>query len=53
LASRKAVGENNFEEYLRNLFSIGERKRVGKERRMYVHFKIKNKKLLPIQLKLP
>jgi hypothetical protein len=45
LASRKAVGENNFEEYLRNLFSIGERKRVGKERRMYVHFKIKNKKL--------
>lgn len=45
LASRKAVGENNFEEYLRNLFSIGEKKRVGKERRMYVHFKIKNKRL--------
>lgn len=45
LGSRKAVGESNFEEYLRDLFSIGERKRVGKERRMYVHFKIKNKKL--------
>ena len=45
LAARKLVGENNFEEYLRNLFSIGEKKRVGKERRMYVHFKIKNKKL--------
>lgn len=45
LSSRKAVGENNFEEYLRNLFSIGEKKRVGKERRMYVHFKIKNKRL--------
>ena len=45
LAARKLVGENNFEEYLRNLFSLGEKKRVGKERRMYVHFKIKNKKL--------
>lgn len=45
LASRKTVGENNFEDYLRNLFSIGEKKRVGKERRMYVHFKIKNKRL--------
>lgn len=45
LAARKQVGENEFEEYLRNLFSIGEKKRVGKERRMYVHFKIKNKKL--------
>ena len=45
LAARRAVGEDNFEDYLRNLFSIGEKKRVGKERRMYVHFKIKNKKL--------
>lgn len=45
LAARKQVGENEFEEYLRDLFSIGEKKRVGKERRMYVHFKIKNKKL--------
>lgn len=39
------MGENIFEEYLRNLFSIGEKKRVGKERRMYVHFKNKNKRL--------
>ncbi len=45
LAARSAVGEANFEEYLRDLFSMGEKKRVGKERRMYVHFKIKNKKL--------
>ncbi len=45
LAARRNVGEDNFEDYLRNLFSIGEKKRVGKERRMYVHFKIKNKKL--------
>lgn len=45
LEARKRVGENNFEEYLRTLFSIGEKKRVGKERRMYVHYKIKNKKL--------
>lgn len=45
LTARSAVGEAVFEEYLRNLFSIGEKKRVGKERRMYVHFKIKNKKL--------
>ncbi|NDV46877.1 DUF262 domain-containing protein [Paludibacter sp. 221] len=42
LKARREVGENNFEEYLRNLFSIGEKKRIGKERRMYVHFKIKN-----------
>lgn len=47
LAARRIVGENEFEEYLRDLFSIGEKKRVGKERRMYVHFKIKNKSLTP------
>ena len=45
LKARREVGENKFEEYLRNLFSIGEKKRVGKERRMYVHFKNKNKRL--------
>ena len=45
LAARSKVGEAVFEEYLRDLFSIGEKKRVGKERRMYVHFKIKNKNL--------
>lgn len=47
LKARSNVGEEVFEEYLRNLFSIGEKKRVGKERRMYVHFKIKNKKPTP------
>lgn len=45
LAARRAVGEDNFEEYLRDLFSIGEKKRVGRERRMYVHYKTKNKRL--------
>jgi uncharacterized protein with ParB-like and HNH nuclease domain len=45
LTARGNVGENIFEEYLRDLFSIGERKRVGKERRMYVHFKVKHKNL--------
>ena len=45
LAARSKVGEAIFEEYLRDLFSIGEKKRVGKERRMYVHFKVKNKNL--------
>lgn len=45
LKARKIVGSNIFEEYLRDLFSIDERKRVGKNRRMYVHFKSRNKKL--------
>jgi uncharacterized protein with ParB-like and HNH nuclease domain len=45
LAAMSEVGEDNFEDYLRNLFSIGEKKRVGKDRRMYVHFKVKNKRL--------
>jgi uncharacterized protein with ParB-like and HNH nuclease domain len=45
LKARREVGEDQFEEYLRNLFSIGEKKRVGKDRRMYVHFKNRNKKL--------
>src|SRR5690606_10174904 len=45
LSARRLVGENYFEEYLRDLFSIGEKKRVGRERRMYVHFKIKHRNL--------
>ncbi|MFZ4436852.1 MAG: DUF262 domain-containing protein [Syntrophales bacterium] len=45
LTARRTVGEEVFEEYLRDLFSIGEKKRVGKERRMYVHYKIKNKRM--------
>jgi len=47
LSARRLVGENDFEEYLRDLFSIGEKKRVGRERRMYVHFKIKHRNLSP------
>lgn len=38
-------GSDNFESYLRNLFSIGENKMVGKYRKVYVHFKSKNKGL--------
>lgn len=45
LKARKEVGENNFEDYLINLFSIGEKKRIGQGRRMYVHFKNRNKKI--------
>ncbi|MGN6800865.1 MAG: DUF262 domain-containing protein [Ginsengibacter sp.] len=51
LTARSNVGENVFEEYLRDLFSIGERKRVGKERRMYVHFKVKNKNMTKAEAK--
>ena len=45
LKARKTVGEENFEDYLINLFSIGEKKRIGQGRRMYVHFKNRNKKI--------
>lgn len=45
LKARRIVSEPHFEDYLRAIFSIGENKRVGKDRRMYVHFKVKNKKL--------
>lgn len=45
LKARKLVGEENFEDYLINLFSIGEKKRIGQGRRMYVHFKNRNKKI--------
>jgi uncharacterized protein with ParB-like and HNH nuclease domain len=39
--------ENNeqFEDYLRTLFSIGESKMLGKHRKLYIHFKVKNRKL--------
>jgi uncharacterized protein with ParB-like and HNH nuclease domain len=37
--------DGRFEEYLRHLFSIGETKMVGKHRKVYVHFKGKNKNL--------
>ncbi|SEC34042.1 DUF262 domain-containing protein [Terriglobus roseus] len=46
LSSIRLLGDNdNFEEYLRNLFSIGESKMVGKNRKVYVHFKTKHKML--------
>ena len=37
--------EEQFEDYLRNLFSIGENKMVGKHRKVYIHFKNKNRHL--------
>jgi len=45
LVARKRVGQNKFEDYLRDLFSIGEKKRIGKARKMYVHYKVNNRKL--------
>ncbi len=38
-------GEKNFEIYLRYLFSMNERKMIGKGRKVYVFFKNKNKQL--------
>jgi len=44
LATIRLLGDSDaFENYLRNLFSIGESKMVGKNRKVYVHFKNKNK----------
>lgn len=45
LTAQRKVGYGNFEEYLRNLFSIGEKKKIGKEKRMYAYFKSKNRNL--------
>ncbi|MGH2638332.1 MAG: DUF262 domain-containing protein, partial [Rhabdochlamydiaceae bacterium] len=48
LAAIRLLGsDSEFEEYLRNLFSIGETKMVGKGRKLYTHFKGKNKRLSP------
>ena len=44
-AIRLLEGDSRFEEYLRNLFSIGENKMVGKGRKVYVYFKHKNRSL--------
>jgi hypothetical protein len=44
-AIRLLDDDDRFEEYLRNLFSIGETKMVGKHRKVYVHFKGKNRNL--------
>ena len=42
---KEVDGDANYESYLRNLFSIGQNKMIGKGRRLYVFFKNKNKKL--------
>ena len=44
-AIRLLDDDDRFEDYLRNLFSIGETKMVGKHRKVYVHFKGKNRNL--------
>ena len=44
-AIRLSESDSRFEEYLRNLFSIGENKMVGKGRRVYIYFKNKNRSL--------
>jgi hypothetical protein len=46
LAAIRLLDDNDrFEEYLRHLFSIGETKMVGKHRKVYIHFKGKNRTL--------
>lgn len=48
LAAIRLLGDHErFEDYLRNLFSIGETKTVGKHRKVYIHFKGKNRSLTP------
>jgi hypothetical protein len=48
LASIRALdNDDEFEDYLRYLFSIGEPKMVGRLRKVYVHFKVKNRNLVP------
>ena len=44
-AIRLLESDSRFEEYLRNLFSIGENKMVGKGRKVYIYFKNKNRSL--------
>lgn len=45
LATIRLLGDDLFESFLRNLFSIGENKMVGKNRKVYIHFKSKNRSL--------
>ena len=46
LAAIRFLGNDSlFEEYLRNLFSIGENKMVGRGRKVYIHFKNKHRSL--------
>ncbi len=42
---KKVGGEKNYEFYLRNLFSIGKPKMIGKGRKLYANFKNTHKKL--------
>lgn len=42
---KKVGGENQFEFYLRNLFSIDKPKMIGKGRKLYSHFKNTNKNI--------
>jgi len=44
-AIRMLDDDDRFEEYLRHLISIGETKMVGKHRKVYIHFKGKNRNL--------
>jgi uncharacterized protein with ParB-like and HNH nuclease domain len=46
-AQKKADSQGDFEDYLRSYLSIGENKMIGKGRRIYVHYKSKNKNLTP------
>ena len=50
-AIRLLDGDARFEDYLRNLFSIGETKMIGKHRKVYVHFKGKNRNLTSVSAK--
>ena len=44
-AIRSLESDSRFEDYLRNLFSIGENKMVGRGRRVYIYFKNKYRSL--------
>ena len=50
-AIRSLDDDDRFEEYLRHLISIGETKMVGKHRKVYIHFKGKNRNLTSGQAK--
>jgi Protein of unknown function DUF262/Protein of unknown function (DUF1524) len=50
-AIRLLDDDDRFEEYLRHLISIGETKMVGKHRKVYIHFKGKNRDLTSGQAK--
>ncbi len=45
-SQRNVEGEKGFENYLRILFSIGEKKIIGKDRKVYTYFKNKNSDLI-------